>query len=161
MAVWAQWAEKVSHTVGSAGRGRKMKRRPSHRKASGTEKLGLHFEPDVLIQHKYSDLCRANIYLEPERMLMLAVLEDAIYCFQHFYPPTDHRARDLFRDAQAWFWDDRLDWPYSYANVCQFLGFDVDYLRHGLLRWQELRLPAGSPLAAQPVIGPRPYHSSR
>ena len=54
-----------------------MKRRPNHRKASGTEKLGLHFEPDVLIQHKYSDLCRANIYLEPERMLMLAVLEDA------------------------------------------------------------------------------------
>ena len=94
-------------------------------------------------------------------MLMLAVLEDAIYCFQHFYLPTDHRARDLFRDAQAWFWDDRLDWPYSFANVCQFLGFDADYLRHGLLRWQEPRLPAGSPQAAQPVIGPRTYHSSR
>ena len=138
-----------------------MKRRPINGQASSTERLGLRFEPDVLVTHKYSDIYRPNIYLQPERLLMLAVLEDAIFCFQRFHRAANGRERDIFRDAEAWFWDDRRDWPYSFANVCQFLGFDADYLRHGLLRWKERRLAARSPKTARGLIGPRPYHSAR
>ena len=136
-------------------------RHSSHAHASPTEKLSLRFEPDVLIQYKYSDICRPNIYLQPERLLMLAVLEDAIFCFQRFYRPANRRESAIFRDAEAWFWNDRLDWPYSFANVCQFLGFDPEYLRHGLLRWKAHHPPESSPKAARGYIGPRPYHSSR
>jgi hypothetical protein len=136
-------------------------RHSSHAHASPTEKLGLRFEPDVLIQQKYTDICRPNIYLEPEKMLMLAVLEDAVFCFQRFCAPANRREREIFRDAEAWFWDNRRDWPYSFANVCQFLGFDVEYLRQGLLRWKKHHRLESSPKVAQGYIGPRPYHSAR
>ena len=136
-------------------------RRSSHAHASSAERLGLRFEPDVLIQHKCTDICRPNIYLQPERLLMLAVLEDAIFCFQRFFPSANPREKAIFRDAEAWLWNDRTDWPYSFANVCQFLGFDADYLRHGLLRWKEQHGAESSPKAAQGYIGPRPYHSAR
>ena len=138
-----------------------MKGRAHQERASSSEKLGLRFEPDVLVRDKYSDACRPNIYLQPERMLMLAVLEDAIYCFQRFYPPANARERNRFQDAEEWFSDDRLDWPYSFANVCQILDFDTDYLRQGLLRWKEQHRPTSSLKTAQRFIGYRPYHSSR
>jgi len=137
-----------------------MKRR-AHQPTASSEKLGLRFEPDVLVRDRYSDACRPNLYLQPEKMLMLSVLEDAIYCFQRFYRPANARERKLFLEAEEWIWDDRLDWPYSFVNVCQILGFDADYLRNGLLRWKEQFRPASSHKTAQRFIGSRPYRSSR
>jgi hypothetical protein len=70
-------------------------------------------------------------------MLMLAVLEDAIFCFQKFPAAQDLRQKIMFRDAKNWLWSDRLDWPFSYRNVCDVLGIDANYLRRGLVRGQE------------------------
>ena len=135
--------------------------RPSSQaRPSGTEKLALRFEPDVLIEHKYADFCRPNINLQPERLLMLAVLEDAIFCFQHFCRPANRREGEIYRNAEAWFWDADIDWPYSFVNICQHLGFDADYLRHGLLRWQEIHAAKSSARAGQGGIGPTAARSA-
>jgi hypothetical protein len=39
------------------------------------------FEPDVLLATQYLEVSKETL-LDPERKLMLAVLEDAIFCFQ-------------------------------------------------------------------------------
>ena len=33
------------------------------------------------------------------------------------------------------------DWPFSFENICEVLGFDPAYLRQGLLRWKRKKLP--------------------
>ena len=32
------------------------------------------------------------------------------------------------------------DWPFSFENICEVLGFDPAYLRQGLLRWKRKKL---------------------
>jgi hypothetical protein len=34
-----------------------------------------------------------------------------------------------------WFESEDTAWPYSFANSCQALGFEVTYIRAGLRRW--------------------------
>ena len=80
---------------------------------------------------------RANVYHQPEKMLVLAVLADAILCFQKYLSAKDQPRKRMFRDAKNWLWSDRNDWPFSYRNACDVLGFDAHYLRQGLLRWKQ------------------------
>jgi hypothetical protein len=40
--------------------------------------------------------------LEPEKKLMLAVLEDAIGCFQNFGCAMDNRQKKWFLEAEEW-----------------------------------------------------------
>jgi len=68
---------------------------------------------------------------------MLAVLEDAIFCLQNFPAARDLRQKTIFRNAKNWLLSDRIDWPFSYRNVCDVLGIDANYLRQGLVRWQD------------------------
>ena len=88
-------------------------------------------------EHRRIDGFRPNLYHEPEKMLVLAVLEDAILCFQKYLSAKDQRRKNSYRDAKNWLWSDRNDWPFSYRNVCDVLGFDAHYLRQGLLRWKQ------------------------
>lgn len=80
---------------------------------------------------------RPNLYHQPEKLLVLAVLEDAILCFQKYPSAKDQRRKKMYRDAKNWLWSDRNDWPFSYRNACDVLGFDAHYLRQGLLRWKQ------------------------
>lgn len=45
------------------------------------EKLASLFQPDTLLSTQYFDNLRRNNLLEPEKRLMLALLEDAIHSF--------------------------------------------------------------------------------
>jgi hypothetical protein len=49
--------------------------------------------------HYFETLCRKTI-LEPEKGLMLAILEDAINCFQDNLLAQNVRRRRLFEQAQ-------------------------------------------------------------
>jgi len=83
---------------------------------------------------------RRKLHLEPEKKLMLAVLEDAIACFQKYAFTRDRKAKVLFQEAEDWVQDTNSDWPFSFANVCETLGFDPDYLRQGLGQWKAAKL---------------------
>jgi hypothetical protein len=75
-------------------------------------------------------------YLEPEEKLMLAVLEDAIACFQKYAFARDRNGKVLFQEAEYWVQDSNSHWPFSFANVCEILGLAPDYLRQGLGQWK-------------------------
>jgi hypothetical protein len=88
---------------------------------------------------QYADRHRAT-QLQPEKRLMLAVLEDAIDTFRRYRGARDPRARQLARDAADWLSSDAEDWTFDYRRVCEALGLDPDYVRRGLTAW-EARLP--------------------
>ena len=94
------------------------------------------FDSDPAAWHLYHrlDTSRTNMYQEPEKMLMFAILVDAISRFHTFSSANGtHRTRE-FAEVKNWLLNNRQDWPFSYRNVCEALGLDPDYLRRGLLR---------------------------
>jgi hypothetical protein len=78
--------------------------------------------------------------LAPEKKLMLAVLEDAISCFQIHVFAQDRKKKVLFQEAEHWVQDTNSDGPFSFTNVCETLGFTPDYLRQGLGQWKAAKL---------------------
>ena len=67
------------------------------------------------------------------RALMLAVLEDAVCCIEQGRRRRGFRARRLGAAAEAWVRSDSRDWPFSFVNICEVLGFDADAFRKRLL----------------------------
>ena len=63
-----------------------------------------------------------------ERALMRAVLEDAIQCLAAETGPTGKRSW-LAAEARTWVADDDLRSPFSFANLCDALGFNCETLR--------------------------------
>lgn len=104
------------------------------------EKLGFLFQPDVLIPAQYFGTLRSKTELEPEKRLMLAVLEDAVHCFQDNVSPQSGTKKKGFEEAEEWFLKEGDDWVFSFENICEVLGFNPEYVRQGLLRWKEQRL---------------------
>jgi hypothetical protein len=93
-------------------------------------------QPDVLASAQYENVRQTKI-LEPEKSLMLAILEDAVRCFQENHNARCGNRKRLFGEAQRWIFQPSSDWVFSFENVCAVLGFDPQYVRCGLRRWKE------------------------
>ena len=66
------------------------------------ERVTSLFQPDTLLPEQYLDTFRRKLHLEPEKKLMLAVLEDAIACYQKYLFARDSKGKALFEDAEQW-----------------------------------------------------------
>jgi len=106
------------------------------------ERLSSLFLPDTLLSAQYSETFRRKTPLDPEKRLMLAVLEDAIACFQKYIFARDGRGKNLFHAAEKWIMEEGNDWLFSFENICEVLGFNPEYVREGLIRWKEAKLAA-------------------
>jgi hypothetical protein len=98
------------------------------------------FQPDTLLSAQYFDTFRRKRRLEPEKRLMLAVLEDAIWCFEKYMLARDNKDKGLFRDVEDWILEEKGDWVFSFDNICEVAGFDPEYVRQGLMNLKEKRL---------------------
>ena len=106
------------------------------------EKVSSLFQPDTLLPAQYLETYRRKAHLEPEKRLMLAVMEDGIACFQKYLFARDGKGRGLFGEAEEWIMEEGGDWLFSFNNICEVLGFDPQYVRQGLVRWKEKKLSA-------------------
>jgi hypothetical protein len=97
----------------------------------------LAFEPEAILPAQLFANGRMDASAMPEKRLLLAVLEEAVVTYQRYVTSTRRRGQRLFREAEEWVVSDDASWPCSFRNVCDVLGFDVDYLRQGLLRWRD------------------------
>jgi hypothetical protein len=104
------------------------------------EKVASLFQPDTLLPAEYLETFRRKAHLEPERRLMLAVLEDAVACFQKYVLADNGKGKAIFREAEEWFREENSEWLFSFENICEVSGIDPQYLRHGLIRWKGLAL---------------------
>ena len=95
------------------------------------------FQPDILVTVQYLSTYRRRFHLQPEQLLMLAVLEDAVVCFQDNITAVSPRKQSLFREAEEWILDDNNCYLFSFDNICEGLALDPNYVRRGLIRWKE------------------------
>ena len=112
----------------------------------------LIFSPDPLssFQHeKVHGVRSSSTNDQALRALMLALLEDAIACFQgRFFKPSRTNEK-LFVEAEEWIGSSD-DGIFSFNNVCETLGLHPGRLRKGLEQWKAKQL--GSPLAERKRI---------
>jgi hypothetical protein len=85
---------------------------------------------------------------EGEEGLMLAVLDNAIECFQKYVLAQREREKRLFQEAEDWILEKNSDWFFSFENICETLELYPDYIRQGLLCWKEAQLKS-HPIQAQ------------
>jgi hypothetical protein len=77
-----------------------------------------------------------------ERHLMVAVLRDAVECYQKYAMARHPRGRALFAEAVAWIESTDREWPFSYENICDILGLDSGGVRRSLASWGQQRAAA-------------------
>lgn len=101
-------------------------------------------QPDTVLPAQYFGTRRSRGTHDAEHELVVAVLQDAIDCFQKHLLARERKARQLYVDAEAWIMSDDRRWPFSFENVCDLLNIDAPGLRQGLLRWKAARLRSAS-----------------
>lgn len=85
------------------------------------------YELEVLLpsQHRRAERLAT---LQPERRLLVAVLDEAIQTALRIPP------RRATADSWAWISSDDTGWPLSFCNVCDALGLDSGAVRTALAR---------------------------
>jgi hypothetical protein len=107
-------------------------------KSFGAEdRLSPLFQPDTLTSDEYFANYRRRIPLEPEKTLLLAVLEDGVRTFQDNIFAEPGKKRVLLDEAREWLFTDGFEHVFSFNSVCSSLGIDPGYIRRGLKRWEE------------------------
>ena len=76
----------------------------------------------------------------PVAVLMHAVLEDALACFQKRFVTEGHGAQRVAREAEAWFLSKDSHWPFAFVSVCAVLGLEPEAIRQRLKRWSHSHL---------------------
>jgi hypothetical protein len=94
-------------------------------------------QPDTLLPSQYFAALRRKSQQEPERRLAIAILEDAVDCFQKHLMARDRKSRQLFADADEWISSTDRSWPFAFENICDLLSINSEYLRRGLSSWRE------------------------
>jgi len=105
--------------------------------SSVEDRVASLFQPDTLLTEQYLDTYRRKTHLEPEKRLILAVLDDAVACFQKYVSAQKPKEKALFQEVEEWFLEKESDWAFSFENICESLDLDPDYLRKGLVQWKE------------------------
>jgi hypothetical protein len=102
------------------------------------------FEPDILLPEQYfATLVGRGAHKRGECQLLIAILEDAVHCFQKYLFAQTRQERRFFEEAEQWMMrpDAALgenERPaVSFEYICAVLDLDPDYLRYGLRRWRE------------------------
>jgi hypothetical protein len=88
--------------------------------------------PDVLTPVQYY----TAPVVSPYHRLLLAILEDAIRCFQRNFDARDGARRILFHETEEWLFDSRGTAFMSCPSVCESLGIDAARLRRYLHNWR-------------------------
>jgi hypothetical protein len=104
------------------------------------ERFASLFQPDTLIPQEYLETFKRRTHLQPEKRLMLAVLEDGVACFQKYVTAHNTRGRRYFEETEAWVLEEPNERLFSFANICETLALNADYLRRGLMAWKAAAL---------------------
>lgn len=115
------------------------------------EMLGRHgglFQADAVFPFQFfATLPSQAPRMKGEFRLLIAVLENAINCYQKYLLSTDSRLRQLHTEAAQWFSEDESvasspdEVPaLSFNYVCEVLGIEPGYLRRGLEDWCQTQI---------------------
>jgi hypothetical protein len=95
------------------------------------------FDPDIILPTQHFAAIQRKKFPSGEHRLLVALIQDAIECFQKHMHARDAKRRQLFLDAQGWIGSEDDRGVFSFNNVCMLLGMNPDYVRQGLEHWCE------------------------
>ena len=97
-------------------------------------------DPEIAAPHDAA--LKSALRAGGEKMLILAVLEDAVDCYKRNLFAKDRKAQRLFAETEEWLLarDDKT--MFAFENLCELLDVDADYLRAGIQHWKENQLAA-------------------
>lgn len=94
-------------------------------------------EPEAVLPEQLVAGFGRGATLQPEKRLMLAVLEDAVTCYMREAVQDPRLTTPVFRDAEGWIVSDDAVWPFSFLNICRTLDIEPSAIRRGLRDWRE------------------------
>jgi len=104
------------------------------------ESMPAVFQPEGLLPVQYYETLRRKHELRTEKLLMFAVLEDAVQDYMKYVSSSAKRGQQRFREAEDWInAHDKLG-LFSFDSVCEALDIDPEYMRRGLHQWKKARL---------------------
>jgi hypothetical protein len=113
------------------------------------------FESEVILPAQVPWGARYDGNTSGPRALMLAILEDALLCIERGRRRRHPRTRRLAAEAETWIRSECREWLFSFASICDVLGFDADALRVRLLA--NVKHPAsGGPAVRAEANAPSP-----
>jgi hypothetical protein len=125
------------------------------------ERVTSLFQPDTLLPDQYLDTFRRKLHLEPEKKLMLAILEDAIACYQKYIFARDSKGKALFHEVEEWVAERGSGSVFAFDSVCESLGLNPAYLRRGMSDWTKAALAQRTTQARIYQLAPRPQRQRR
>jgi len=121
-------AEGMMTTLGGFG-GDTGLRTEGRRRETDTSRL---FTPETLLPTQLPSSQDTIAVPAGVRGLMLAILEDAIYCLRDV-KSANAKARKEARQAEGWIRERGDNWVFSFDSICTALDLDVEDLRFRLL----------------------------
>jgi hypothetical protein len=94
------------------------------------------FEAEPILPSQFFEGRTKHEALEPEKRLMLAVLTDAVRCYQVGCDAQRTSRIRAFREAEEWLFSAKCYGPFSFENVCHTLDITPEYLRKMLRKWR-------------------------
>ena len=124
------------------------------------EKVALLFQHGTVLPAQYFETISRKAQLEPEKRLTLAILQDAVDCFQKYMFARNDRGRAIFDETEQWIMEENTDWLFSFEGICEVLGFNPEYVRNGLLLWKNSHLTQqGSGMSQKKGMAKRPLNN--
>jgi hypothetical protein len=102
--------------------------------------MGSILVPDMITPEQFYDSRHDDSAIAPVKRLMMAVLEDALRCFQNNSNAKSGPRKRLFVEAEQWLCGETGDGPFSFDTVCETLGIEPQFLRGGLRQWRAQQL---------------------
>src|SRR5262245_31862164 len=90
------------------------------------------WKQDLVAAGEYFDNLRSRTQLEPEKELLLAVLQDGIQCFRDNLHARSEEKTALCHEARAWIFGNDSGWLFSFLSICDLLDMDPEYIRQAL-----------------------------
>src|SRR5712691_350015 len=91
-----------------------------------------HGEHDVLLPAQFSRVFGRHPRLERERLLMFAVLEDAITSYLTYARARTRHGREAFAEVEDWVSSRDRRRLFSFETICDVLEIDAGSLRRAL-----------------------------
>ena len=125
-----------------------------HEARLGHDHRAFVFQSDALLPSQFYETMRSHS-LQPDKQLMLAVLDNALEYLQKYLLARSRKGRRLFQESEQWVLETDSEWIFSFENICQFLDLDPEYLRKRVRLWKEKELAQAESFQPQPPLGSR------